>query len=122
VIASATQVAGGGELCRGCGCFGCSRAGFQKLTRCFQFPCCFHGASAHYPHSFSLPRFCSRGHHFSFEYNGAYPALKKFSALKKCPAAGKMVFWPALVPNSLRLRVNGRIVFNPGLFVTGVMH
>lgn len=92
VIASTTQVASGGDaLPEAAGAL--AAAGLASRTNAlFSVPMLFFmGASAHYPHSFSLPALLlAVVIILVLEYNGAYPALKNFSAVKKCPAAGKM--------------------------------
>ena len=92
VIASATQVAGGGEaLPEAAGAL--ATAGLASRTNAlFSIPMLFFmGASSHYPHSFSLLSFIlAVTVILALEYNGTYPAIKNISMLKKLPAAGKM--------------------------------
>jgi len=90
VIASATQVATGGEaLPEAAGAL--ATAGLASRTNAlFSIPMLFFmGASAHYPHSFHLLAFVlAVAVILALEYNGAYPAIKNCNALKKLPAAG----------------------------------
>ncbi|WP_459991600.1 urate hydroxylase PuuD [Methylosoma difficile] len=92
VIASATQVANGGDALPEAAA-ALATAGLASRTNAlFSIPMLFFmGASAHYPHPF---------HPFAFilavlvvlvlEYNGAYPAIKHIEQVKKLPPAGKM--------------------------------
>ncbi|MGR9114805.1 MAG: antitermination protein NusG, partial [Gammaproteobacteria bacterium] len=51
----------------------------------------FMGASSHFPHTFSaLALIVALAVILVLEFNGAYPALAKFSFMKKLPAAGKL--------------------------------
>ena len=98
VIASATQVAGGGEtMPEAAGAL--ATAGLASRTNAlFSIPMLFFmGASTHYPHSFHLLAFIlAVAIILVLEYNGAYPAIKHINALKKLPAAGKMGFYASI--------------------------
>ena len=99
VIASAKQVAGGGAaLPEAAGAL--ATAGLASRTNAlFSVPMLFFmGASAHYPHSFSLVALISAlVLILLLEYNGAYPAIKNFSVFSKLPAAGKMGPYASIV-------------------------
>jgi uncharacterized membrane protein len=99
VIASAKQVAGGGAaMPEVAGAL--ATAGLASRTNAlFSVPMLFFmGASAHYPHSFSLIAFiCVAVLILLLEYNGAYPAIKNFSVFSKLPAAGKMGPYASIV-------------------------
>ena len=92
VIASATQVASGGDaLPEAAGAL--ATAGLASRTNTlFSIPMLFFmGASAHYPHSFSLFAFIvAVAVIVALEFNGAYPAIKHINAFKKLPEAGNM--------------------------------
>jgi uncharacterized membrane protein len=92
VIASATQVANGGQaLPEAAGAL--ATAGLASRTNAlFSIPMLyFMGASSHFPHGFNFLAFViSAAIILALEYNGAYPALKNIGALSKLPAAGKM--------------------------------
>ncbi len=92
VIASATQVANGGQaLPEAAGAL--ATAGLASRTNTlFSVPMLyFMGASAHFPHGFNLMAFSAAAVIIlALEYNGAYPALKNVGFLSKLPAAGKM--------------------------------
>ena len=92
VIASATQVANGGDaLPEAAGAL--ATAGLASRTNAlFSIPMLFFmGASSHYPHSFKLlALIVAVIVILALEYNGAYPAIKNINALKKLPAAGKL--------------------------------
>jgi len=98
VIASATQVAGGGQaLPEAAGAL--ATAGLASRTNAlFSIPMLFFmGASAHYPHSFHpLAFILAVVIILALEYNGAYPAIKNIGVLKKCPAAGKMGIYTSI--------------------------
>jgi len=98
VIASATEVANGGEaLPEAAGAL--ATAGLASRTNAlFSIPMLFFmGASSHYPHSFSLLAFIlAVAVILALEYNGAYPVLKNIGALKKLPAAGKMGIYSSI--------------------------
>jgi uncharacterized membrane protein len=92
VIASAKQVAGGGQALPDAA-NALATAGLASRTNAlFSVPMLFFmGASAHYPHSFSLLACISAVILILLlEYNGAYPAIKNFGPFKKLPAAGKL--------------------------------
>lgn len=92
VIASATQVANGGQaLPEAAGAL--ATAGLASRTNTlFSVPMLyFMGASTHFPHSFNFMAFLVAAVLIlALEYNGAYPVLKNVSFLSKLPAAGKM--------------------------------
>ena len=92
VIASATQVAGGGAALPEAA-DALATAGLASRTNTlFSIPMLFFmGASSHFPHTFSaLALIVALTVIVLLEYNGAYPAIKKFSFLQKLPAAGKL--------------------------------
>ena len=92
VIASATQVASGGDaLPEAAGAL--ATAGLASRTNAlFSIPMLFFmGASSHYPHSFKmLALVIAIIVILALEYNGAYPAIKNINGLNKLPAAGKL--------------------------------
>jgi uncharacterized membrane protein len=92
VIASATQVANGGQaLPEAAGALGA--AGLASRTNAlFSVPMLyFMGASSHFPHGFNIMAFLIAAVIIlALEYNGAYPVLKNVGALSKLPAGGKM--------------------------------
>ncbi|WP_411726422.1 urate hydroxylase PuuD [Methyloglobulus sp.] len=92
VIASATQVANGGQaLPEAAGAL--AAAGLASRTNTlFSVPMLyFMGASTHFPHGFNFLAFLIAAVIIlALEYNGAYPALKNVGFLSKLPAAGKM--------------------------------
>ncbi|MEQ1543692.1 urate hydroxylase PuuD [Methyloglobulus sp.] len=92
VIASATQVANGGQaLPEAAGALG--TAGLASRTNAlFSVPMLyFMGASSHFPHGFNVMAFLIAAVIIlALEYNGAYPVLKNIGALSKLPAGGKM--------------------------------
>jgi uncharacterized membrane protein len=92
VIASATQVANGGQaLPEAAGAL--ATAGLASRTNTlFSVPMLyFMGASSHFPHSFNFMGFLLAALIIlALEYNGAYPVLKNIGALSKLPAGGKM--------------------------------
>ncbi len=98
VIASAKQVADGGEvLPEAAGAL--ATAGLASRTNTlFSIPMLFFmGASAHYPHSFSGVAFIiAVVIIFALEYNGAYPAIKHVGAFKKLPECGKMKLYASV--------------------------
>ena len=85
VIASATQMANGGEaLPEAAGAL--AAAGLASRTNAlFSVPMLyFMGASSHFPHSFNLLAFLIAVLVIlTLEYNGAYPVLKNINALQK---------------------------------------
>jgi len=98
VIASATQVAGGGDALPEAAS-ALATAGLASRTNAlFSIPMLFFmGASSHYPHSFHLFAFIlAVAVILALEYNGAYPAIKHIDALKKLPVAGKMGFYASI--------------------------
>lgn len=92
VIASATQVANGGQaLPEAAGAL--ATAGLASRTNAlFSIPMLyFMGASTHFPHSFNFLAFLAAALIIlGLEYNGAYPVLKNVGFLSKLPPAGKM--------------------------------
>ncbi len=92
VIASATQVANGGQvLPEAAGAL--AAAGLASRTNAlFSVPMLyFMGASTHFSHPFSFIAFLIAALIIlALEYNGAYPALKNIGFLSKLPPAGKM--------------------------------
>ncbi|MEQ1485935.1 urate hydroxylase PuuD [Methyloglobulus sp.] len=92
VIASATQVATGGQaLPEAAGAL--ATAGLASRTNAlFSVPMLyFMGASSHFPHGFNFIAFLiAAAIILVLEYNGAYPVLKNIGALSKLPAGGKM--------------------------------
>ncbi|MGR9071666.1 MAG: urate hydroxylase PuuD [Gammaproteobacteria bacterium] len=64
----------------------------SRTNTLFSIPMLFFmGASAHYPHSFSvLALLVCLLLILAVEFNGAYPAIKNIEIVKKLPAAGKM--------------------------------
>ena len=92
VIASATQVANGGQaLPEAAGAL--ATAGLASRTNAlFSIPMLyFMGASSHFPHGFNLFAFLVAVLIIlALEYNGAYSALKNIGVLSKLPAGGKM--------------------------------
>ncbi len=98
VIASATQVAGGGEALPEAA-DALSTAGLASRTNTlFSIPMLFFmGASSHYPHNFSVVAFLLvLIIILGLEYNGAYPALKNIEALKKLPEGGHLKFYASV--------------------------
>jgi uncharacterized membrane protein len=92
VIASATQVAKGGDAFPEAA-DALATAGLASRTNTlFSIPMLFFmGASSHYPHGFNLlALIIAVIVILALEYNGAYPAIKNIKALKKLPAAGKL--------------------------------
>jgi uncharacterized membrane protein len=92
VIASATQVANGGQaLPEAAGAL--ATAGLASRTNAlFSVPMLyFMGASTHFPHGFNFLSFLlAAAIILALEYNGAYPVLKNIGALSKLPEGGKM--------------------------------
>ncbi len=92
VIASATQVANGGQaLPEAAGAL--ATAGLASRTNAlFSIPMLyFMGASTHFAHGFNFLAFLVASVIILLlEYNGAYPALKNIGFLSKLPPAGKM--------------------------------
>ncbi len=92
VIASATQVANGGQaLPEAAGAL--ATAGLASRTNAlFSVPMLyFMGASSHFPHGFNFMAFLIAAVIILvLEYNGAYPMLKNVGAFSKLPAGGKM--------------------------------
>ena len=92
VIASATQVANGGQaLPEAAGAL--ATAGLASRTNAlFSIPMLyFMGASTHFPHGFNFMAFLLAALIIlALEYNGAYPVLKNVGALSKLPPGGKM--------------------------------
>lgn len=92
VIASATQVAGGGTALPDAA-DALAAAGLASRTNTlFSIPMLFFmGASSHYPHTFSaLALIVALAVILVLEYNAAYPAIKNFKLINKLPAAGKL--------------------------------
>ncbi len=98
VIASAKQVADGGEaLPEAAGAL--ATAGLASRTNTlFSIPMLFFmGASAHYPHSFSFLAFVvAVAAIVALEFNGAYPAIKHIDAFKKLPEGGNMKLYASV--------------------------
>jgi uncharacterized membrane protein len=98
VIASAKQVADGGEaLPEAAGAL--ASAGLASRTNTlFSIPMLFFmGASAHYPHSFSFLAFIVAVVAIvALEFNGAYPAIKHIDAFKKLPEGGNMKLYASV--------------------------
>ncbi|MGR9046151.1 MAG: urate hydroxylase PuuD [Gammaproteobacteria bacterium] len=92
VIASTTQVAGGGSPLPEATQALATAALASRTNTLFSIPMLFFmGASSHFPHSFSgLALIVALAVILALEYNGAYPAISQFKILKKLPAAGKM--------------------------------
>ena len=90
VIASATQVADGGEaIPEAAGAL--ATAGLASRTNTlFSIPMLFFmGASSHYPHSFSMLAFIvAVALIVALQFNGAYPAIKHLDIVKKLPEGG----------------------------------
>ena len=65
---------------------------YRRFHRFIAIPMLFFmGASAHYPHSFSLLAFIvAIVAIVALEFNGAYPAIKHIGAFKKLPEGGNM--------------------------------
>lgn len=90
VIASAEQVANGGEALPELA-DALARAGLASRTNAmFSIPMLFFmGASAHYPHTFSLlALIVAVAVILVIEYNALYPLLKNLEVVKKLPAGG----------------------------------
>ncbi|MCF6252576.1 MAG: urate hydroxylase PuuD [Methylococcaceae bacterium] len=98
VIASGKQVADGGEaLPEAAGAL--ATAGLASRTNTlFSIPMLFFmGASAHYPHSFSILAFIVAVVAIvALEFNGAYPAIKHIDAFKKLPEGGNMKLYASV--------------------------
>ncbi|MEE9338183.1 MAG: urate hydroxylase PuuD [Methylococcaceae bacterium] len=98
VIASATQVAGGGKAIPEA-VDALAAAGLASRTNTlFSIPMLFFmGASSHYPHSFSLVAFILAVIVIlALEFNGAYPAIKHIDAFKKLPEGGKLKLYASV--------------------------
>jgi len=110
VIASTKQVADGGEaMPEAAGAL--AAAGLASRTNTlFSIPMLFFmGASAHFPHSFSLLAcILAVAAILALEFNGAYPAIKHIDAFKKLPEGGNMKLYTS---------VNGVIYCGLGLTV-----
>ncbi len=92
VIASATQVANGGQALPEAA-DALATAGMASRTNAlFSVPMLyFMGASAHFPHVFNFFAFLVAALIIlALEYNGAYPVLKNVGALSKLPPGGKI--------------------------------
>ncbi len=92
VIASATQVAEGGEALPEAASALASAGLASRTNTLFSIPMLFFmGASAHYPHSFSFFAFIiAVVVILALEFNGTYPAIKHIEAFKKLPEGGNM--------------------------------
>ncbi len=92
VIASATQVANGGQALSEAASALAAAGLASRTNTLFSIPMLyFMGASTHFPHSFSFVAFLAAAIVIlALEYNGAYPMLKNAGFLSKLPAAGKM--------------------------------
>lgn len=98
VIASATQVAGGGEALPEA-VDALAAAGLASRTNTlFSIPMLFFmGASSHYPHSFSfMALILAVVVILVLEFNGAYPAIKHIDAFKKLPEGGKLKLYASV--------------------------
>jgi uncharacterized membrane protein len=98
VIASAKQVAEGGDALADAAT-ALSSAGLASRTNTlFSIPMLFFmGASAHYPHSFSLVAFIlAVVVILVLEFNGAYPAIKHIDAFKKLPEGGRLKLYASV--------------------------
>jgi uncharacterized membrane protein len=85
VIASATQVADGGEALPEAASALATAGLASRTNTLFSIPMLFFmGASSHYPHSFSLLAFLVAVLIIvALQYNGAYPAIKDHDIVKK---------------------------------------
>ncbi len=92
VMASVKQVADGGEALPKAADALVTAGLASRTNTLFSIPMLFFmGASAHYPHSFSLLAFLiAVVVIIALEFNGAYPAIKHIDVLKKLPEAGNM--------------------------------
>ncbi len=98
VIASATQVAGGGKAMPEAA-DALAAAGLASRTNTlFSIPMLFFmGASSHYPHSFSFVAFILAVIVIlALEFNGAYPAIKHIDAFKKLPEGGQLKLYASV--------------------------
>ncbi len=98
VIASATQVAGGGNAMPEAA-DALAAAGLASRTNTlFSIPMLFFmGASSHYPHSFSFVAFILAVIVIlALEFNGAYPAIKHIDAFKKLPEGGQLKLYASV--------------------------
>lgn len=92
VIASANQLADGGDALPEAA-DALATAGLASRTNTlFSIPMLFFmGASAHYPHSFSIIAFIvAVAVIAALAFNGAYPAIKHIDIVKKLPKGGDM--------------------------------
>ena len=82
----------------------------SRTNTLFSIPMLFFmGASAHYPHSFSVLAFVVAVVAIvALEFNGAYPAIKHIDVFKKLPEGGNMKLYTS---------VNGVIYCGLGLTV-----
>lgn len=98
IIASAEQVSKGGKPIPEAA-DALAAAGFASRTNTlFSIPMLFFmGASAHYPHSFSLVSFViALAIILVLEFNGAYPAIKNINVIKKLPAGGYLKLYASV--------------------------
>ncbi|NOR68130.1 MAG: antitermination protein NusG [Methylomarinum sp.] len=110
VIASTKQVAEGGEALPEAATALVTAGLASRTNTLFSIPMLFFmGASAHYPHSFSLLAFIiAVAAIVVLEFNGAYPAIKQFDVFKKLPEGGRLKYYAS---------VNGVIYCGLGLTV-----
>ncbi|MCK5121435.1 MAG: urate hydroxylase PuuD [Methylococcales bacterium] len=110
VIASTKQVAEGGEALPEAATALATAGLASRTNTLFSIPMLFFmGASAHYPHSFSLLAFIiAVAAIVVLEFNGAYPAIKQFDIFKKLPEGGRLKYYAS---------VNGVIYCGLGLTV-----
>ena len=98
VIASATQVAEGGEALPEAADALASAGLASRTNTLFSIPMLFFmGASAHYPHSFSFLAFIiAVAIVLALAFNGAYPAIKHIAAFQKLPEGGNMKLYASV--------------------------
>ena len=98
VMASATQLAEGGELIPEAAAALATAGLASRTNTLFSIPMLFFmGASAHYPHSFSALAFIVAVVAIvALEFNGAYPAIKHIDAFKKLPEGGNMKLYTSV--------------------------
>lgn len=110
VIASTKQIAEGGDALPEAATALATAGLASRTNTLFSIPMLFFmGASAHYPHSFSLLAFIiAVATIVTLELNGAYPAIKQFNIFKKLPEGGRLKYYAS---------VNGVIYCGLGLTV-----
>ncbi len=98
VIASAKQVAEGGDALPDAATALATAGLASRTNTLFSIPMLFFmGASAHYPHSFSLLAFIlAVAVILVLAFNGAYPAIKHIDVLKKLPEGGHLKFYASV--------------------------